>query len=77
MRILVVDDEPAVRESLRRALQLEGYDVELAGDGAEALERISDGNGVDAVRVSTSRCRSWTASRRAGGSEARATPSPC
>ena len=40
MRILVVDDEPAVRESLRRALQLEGYDVELAGDGEEALERV-------------------------------------
>ena len=40
MRILVVDDEPAVRESLRRALQLEGYDVDLAGDGEEALERL-------------------------------------
>jgi two-component system response regulator MprA len=49
MKILVVDDEPAVRESLRRALQLEGYDVELAGDGAEALERIDDADGVDAV----------------------------
>jgi two-component system response regulator MprA len=40
MRILVVDDETAVRDSLRRALALEGYAVELAADGAEALERL-------------------------------------
>src|SRR5437868_4166688 len=40
MRILVVDDERAVRESLRRALELEGYDVELAPDGRAALERL-------------------------------------
>ena len=50
MRILVVDDEPAVRDALRRALQLEGYEVELAGDGLEALDRLS-GNGVDAAGV--------------------------
>ena|SRR5436190_17684974 len=37
MRILVVDDEPAVRTTLERALRLDGYDVELAADGAEAL----------------------------------------
>jgi two-component system response regulator MprA len=42
VKIMVVDDEPAVRESLRRALQLEGYEVALAGDGAEALERLED-----------------------------------
>ena len=42
-RILVVDDDSAVRESLRRALRLEEYDVELAADGVEALELIQDG----------------------------------
>ena len=36
-RVLVVDDERAVRDGLRRALQLEGYEVELASDGEEAL----------------------------------------
>jgi two-component system, OmpR family, response regulator MprA len=42
MQILVVDDEPAVRDSLDRALRLEGYEVGLAGDGAEALEALAD-----------------------------------
>ena len=41
MKILVVDDERAVRESLRRALELEGYEIELAGDGQEALLRLA------------------------------------
>jgi two-component system, OmpR family, response regulator MprA len=38
--ILVVDDERAVRDSLRRALELEGYGVELAEDGEQALKRL-------------------------------------
>ncbi len=40
MRILVVDDDRAVREALRRALSLAGYEVQMAEDGEQALERI-------------------------------------
>ena len=41
VRILVVDDDRAVRESLRRSLSFNGYSVELAQDGVEALEAIA------------------------------------
>jgi len=41
MRVLVVDDEPAVRTALERALRIEGYDVELAEDGLDALQRLA------------------------------------
>jgi two-component system, OmpR family, response regulator MprA len=37
MRILVVDDEPAVREVLDRILRFEGFEVAVAGDGREAV----------------------------------------
>jgi two-component system, OmpR family, response regulator MprA len=40
VKILVVDDERAVRESLRRALELEGYEIELAEGGSEALATL-------------------------------------
>jgi two-component system, OmpR family, response regulator MprA len=49
MRVLVVDDERAVRDSLRRALELEGYEVDLAVDGQEALDRLAAGPDPDAV----------------------------
>ena len=41
LRVLVVDDEPAVRDALRRALGLRGYQVELAAHGREALEAVA------------------------------------
>jgi two-component system response regulator MprA len=43
VRILVVDDEPAVRDAVDRALRLDGYEVALAGDGREALDVLACG----------------------------------
>jgi two-component system, OmpR family, response regulator MprA len=48
--VLVVDDDRAVRESLRRSLEFNGYDVSLAHDGAEALATIA-GNLPDALVI--------------------------
>ena len=64
MRILIVDDEEAVRTAVRRALVLAGYDVEMAANGEEALallaERAPDAivldvlmPGVDGIEVCT------------------------
>jgi two-component system, OmpR family, response regulator MprA len=49
VKILVVDDERAVRDSLKRALELEGYDVALATDGSDALEKLDHDSQPDAV----------------------------
>ena len=48
VRILVVDDEPSLREALRRALALDGHAVETADDGAQALSRLGSDQ-VDAI----------------------------
>jgi two-component system response regulator MprA len=40
-RILVIDDDQAVRDSLRRSLEFNGFDVALASDGADALANLS------------------------------------
>jgi two-component system response regulator MprA len=42
VRVLVVDDEPPVRESLERAFRLEGYEVLQAADGREALTAVRE-----------------------------------
>ncbi len=49
MRILVVDDDRAVRDSLRRSLAFNGYQVELATDGQQALDAIAGGDRPDAL----------------------------
>jgi two-component system response regulator MprA len=41
MKILVIDDDPAVRASLERALRLEGYEVATAPDGGGGLESLA------------------------------------
>jgi two-component system response regulator MprA len=48
MRVLVVDDEPSVREVLERILKVEGFDVVTAADGREAV-RCQAASPADAV----------------------------
>jgi DNA-binding NtrC family response regulator len=40
--VLIIDDEAAIRESLQTLLEMEGYEVETAGDGAEGLARLAE-----------------------------------
>ena len=76
-RLLVVDDDRAVRESLRRALTLEGYEVELAEDGADGLARVA-GAEPDAIVLDVA-IPSSMESRYAADcvTTARASPSSC
>jgi two-component system, sensor histidine kinase and response regulator len=51
MAILIVDDEPDIRDSLREWLEDEGYDVATAADGAEALELLAGGQQVPCLVI--------------------------
>jgi two-component system, OmpR family, response regulator MprA len=52
MAILVVDDDQAVRDSLRRALTMQGYAIEVAVDGEDALSRLAmTGAPIDLIVV--------------------------
>jgi PleD family two-component response regulator len=50
-RILVVDDEPQVREVIARTLTACGYEVILAENGRQALSRFAESGGIDAKRT--------------------------
>ncbi|GAA4912804.1 response regulator transcription factor [Streptomyces coeruleoprunus] len=64
-RILVVDDEPAVREALRRSLAFEGYGTEVAVDGVDALEKIAAyGPDLVVLDIQMPRMDGLTAARR-------------
>ena len=51
MRILVVDDEPAVRAAVDRALRLDGHEVALAADGRAALDAVAAAPAIDLPAV--------------------------
>ena len=61
VRVLVVDDDEAVRNALTHALHRDGYDVSTAGDGATALATMLR-NRHDAVVLDAS-CLSRAGSR--------------
>src|ERR1700691_1489728 len=48
-RILVVDDEPSIRKYLQTLLEVDGYNVEIASSGVEALERVGNGDKPDFI----------------------------
>ena len=50
-RILIVDDEENIRETLKEILEYEGYEIEEAADGAAALALIKKFN---------YECQKWT-----------------
>ena len=52
-KLLVVDDDPALSRTLRVALGVEGYEVECAADGADALQRLAAAH-FDAVVLDVS-----------------------
>ncbi|MFD3698451.1 response regulator transcription factor [Streptomyces sp. NPDC058646] len=64
-RVLVVDDEPAVREALRRSLAFEGYAVQTAVDGLDALDKAASYTpGLIVLDIQMPRMDGLTAARR-------------
>ena len=49
MKLLIIDDEPHIRQMMRFTLEAAGYEVDEAADGQAGLDRFGDGAGYDAV----------------------------
>lgn len=47
--LLVVDDDPAIRGLLTQVLKREGFEIDTAENGAEAIKKIDDGKKYDAI----------------------------
>ena len=48
-RLLIVDDDPAIREFLKNRLMMEGYEVSEAEDAEKALERLEEHPDTDLI----------------------------
>ncbi len=49
MKVLIIDDEPHIRQMMRLTLEASGYDVDEAGSGEDGLTRLGDGRAHDVV----------------------------
>lgn len=49
MKILVIDDEPHIRQMMRMTLEVSGYQVDEAASGEDGLERFAEGGPYDVV----------------------------
>jgi DNA-binding response OmpR family regulator len=49
MRLLIIDDEPHIRQMMRLTLEAAGYEVDEAADGQAGLDRFGDGSGYDVI----------------------------
>ncbi len=49
MKVLIIDDEPHIRQMMRLTLEASGYEVDEAGSGQEGLTRFGDGRAHDVV----------------------------
>ncbi len=66
IKVLVADDEPAMRRGIRTSLNVNGYEVEEVRSGEEAVAAARERPPIS--RFSTSTCQGWAGSKPAGAS---------
>src|SRR5262245_7108255 len=49
MKVLIIDDEPHIRQMMRLTLEASGYEVDEAGDGEEGIAKLGDGRAHDVI----------------------------